>query len=703
MKGYPKSKFDIINNSQITEIPLEAVQDPAPLYMALYTSDKGEEDWEVLTDFSEFTKTHGGLNFDRHGQAQLNVIESLRSGAHVLAKRLVASNAKLANNTVMAKVVHVADNTYVYLHTKSTQDVTEEEAVFEDVIKDFSFDKEPEDLTISIANPTDPGIVAFDLDDETDTSGTTTDGETTGDENTEGGTTDDGTVTEGGNDDQKEDPVIPPVQDNSTIYNATVIDIPLFSITAVGRGSSNITFRLIPEYLASKSNSYLKYSLEINEDSTNLDNIVCSLNPDVIYDGVNQALDNKASTSKHIKAKLYYDGIYKLAVELAKTAKDYNNNPISAEDLLNMDLINAMDRRGKNVINGVITQSQTNLSNSDELWNQFLPYALNGETVINLQSDIGINLPNGDYGDLGFDPSKNSKMVEDLMLGALGAKTVDHPQFDPAIYDLDNYKVDAAFDCDLPVSVKNAWINLFEFRGDATFFADLGTNSLTTLSSILDAKNGDGTTTNPGIIDSKFVAIYHNYFKITSPYDGKQIQVTMPYLLISRLSNHYKGGVGRPFAGMANQITFPEIISKSVNFLPVTIPGVDQKQELVDNNINYISYYDGLAVMETMYTNDSEYSKLSFVHNILSIQQVIKALRSRCPKTRYTFIDGEDLEKYIDDCELVLNEYQSYFKSISMTYMQDERYEDNNIFYAAIKVTFKNFIQEEYFKVIALS
>jgi hypothetical protein len=35
--------------------------------------------------------------------------------------------------------------------------------------------------------------------------------------------------------------------------------------------------------------------------------------------------------------------------------------------------------------------------------------------------------------------------------------------------------------------------------------------------------------------------------------------------------------------------------------------------------------------------------------------------------------------------------------------MEDEKYEANNIFYAAIKVTFKNFIQEEYFKVIALS
>ena len=255
------------------------------------------------------------------------------------------------------------------------------------------------------------------------------------------------------------------------------------------------------------------------------------------------------------------------------------------------------------------------------------------------------------------------------------------------------------------MSVKNAIINVMDFRGDAVFLADLGTDDLTTLDAIIRKKNGDDSKQPaiPGIQHSKFLTVYHNYFKILSPYNNKQIEVTMPYLLISKLLAHFDGGVGRPFAGIANQLTFPEIISKSVNFLPVVIPGEDQKQRLVDENINYISYYDETAVMETMYTNDDEYSQLSFLHNILSIQEVVKALRTRCPKIRYTFIDGSDLDKYIDDCNMVINEYQSNFKSIEMTYMQDEKYEQNNIFYAAIKVTFKKFIQEEYFKVIALS
>jgi hypothetical protein len=167
---------------------------------------------------------------------------------------------------------------------------------------------------------------------------------------------------------------------------------------------------------------------------------------------------------------------------------------------------------------------------------------------------------------------------------------------------------------------------------------------------------------------------------------------------------HISDGVGRPFAGMLNSITFPEIIDGSVNFLPVVIPGVDQKQALVDANVNYLSYYDGTPVMETMYTNpEEEYTQLSYLHNIMAIQEVIKAVRTECPKVRYTFMDGSDLENYISDANAVINKYVTNFKSISMQYMADEKYESNSIFYATITVQFKNFVQEEYFRVIAIS
>ena len=87
----------------------------------------------------------------------------------------------------------------------------------------------------------------------------------------------------------------------------------------------------------------------------------------------------------------------------------------------------------------------------------------------------------------------------------------------------------------------------------------------------------------------------------------------------------------------------------------------------------------------------------------MAVQEIIKIIRTRCPRTRYTFLEGEDLDTYIADVQAIIKEYSTNFRSITCEYMADEKYEQNNIFYAVLKVQFKNFIQEEYFKIYALS
>lgn len=662
-KGYPKSQFDIVNNSQINEIQIVTPADPIPMMMATYTSDKGSEQWELLTDFNDFTKVKGGLNFVRHGQAQLSVIEALRSGGYVFAKRLVSDDATLANVTVWARVIKVGNVSYVYYHATKAEGAT---GMDDAIITDFKYSTEPIPYNVIVT----PDAVVIDE--------TATEGEVTDTENPEGG--------------ESEGEVKDPVPEEPT-YNATSIDIPLFTLAAKGRGISNLYIRIVPEHYVSKSNTYLKYSIEISENNSVLESIVFAMNPDVILDGVNQSIESKVNNaSKQVTAKVYEEGIYKLASVLSQTATTGEGDditPLTASELLCMDIINAYDKRGITPIAGIVTENTADDTASSN-WTQYKPIDI-AETI-RFDSAVGLPIVGGSYGTLGFDPMSNLDEYTKLLLGAWGADRKSS-QFDPIIYDLDRYKIDMIFDCNYPVSVKNAIIDLIDFRGDCAFLADL-TNNVYTEEDILSLKTS--------IMNSKFVTIYQNFFKILDPYTKKQIQVTMPYLLISKLISHFDGGAGRPFAGIANGLTFPEIIEGTINYLPVVIPGNDQKQTLVDNNINYISYYDGVPVMETMYTNDDEYSQLSYLHNILAIQEVVKKLRTRCPKTRYTFLDGSDLEKYIEDCDAVINEYKSFFKSISMTYMADEKYEANNIFYATIKVRFKNFVQEEYFKVIAI-
>ena len=628
MKGYPKSRFEIVNQTQVQSIETSSVSNPTAVYMQLYTSNKGTEDWELLRTFDGFTDAKGGMSFHKHGQAQLTVAQALRSGAYVLGKRLVSEDAALANTTVMARLVKVDNITYVYFYTKSAVNC----GSFEDAYNTGygSFDAEAEDVT----------------------------------------------------------------------------DIPLFTVTPMGRGESLIFFRITPISVASKkknTSDYLRYTFEVIEDNRVLESVIVTMNPDIIVDGVSQAMDIKIrNNSNQIRVKLHDDGMYKLIEMLAKTAVDEDGKAIPANELINMDFIGGYDRSGTVAIGGIVTVAHNKASENSE-WVANKPSDI--QAIYDLSDPVGIPLANGSYGSMGNVPMSNPEEMEKMLLAALGkSKGTDTSSnlfdptlsslFDPVIYDLDAYKVDCIFDCNWPTTVKNAIIDLVDFRGDMVFLCDLNTEANT-----LELIKESAALIN----SSNYTALYHNYFNIIDPFTKKEITVTMPYLLIDKFTNHMSRGIGRPFAGIANNIYFTDIIENSVNFLPVEIPGHNQKQELVDDNINYLSLYDGVLVMETMYVNDPADTQLSYLHNIMAVQEIIKLIRTRCPRTRYTFLSGDDLETYIADVQAIVNEYSTNFKSISCEYMADETYEQNNIFYAVLKVQFKNFVQEEYFKIIALS
>ena len=416
-----------------------------------------------------------------------------------------------------------------------------------------------------------------------------------------------------------------------------------------------------------------------------------TMNPDIIIDNKAQSIQAKINyNSVQCRCKMNEDAIYSLVRKLAKTAT-IGGEAVPIADMVNYDFINGLDRRGTTSIDGIVASAS---DEDDDPWTANIPADI--ERVITLSDAAGIPLSNGSYGTMTSSPMSNPTEYANLMLGAWNKapSSTYAEQFDPVIYDLDAYKPDAIIDCGFPVAVKNAIIDVCEFRGDVSFLADLGT-TYKDIDSIIGAAEQ--------IHSSRFCAVYHNFFNISNPFTKKDITVTMPYLLAKRLVKHISSGAGRPFAGFANNMSFPEIIKGTINYLPVNIPGDDQKQKLVDASINYLSLYDGTPVMETMYTNSDEYTQMSYLHNILAVQEVIKAIRSRCPRTRYTFLDGDDLEDYLKDADAVVKQFQTNFKSINIQYMADERYESNNIFYATLVVQFRNFVQEEYFKVIAIS
>jgi len=620
MKGYPKFKAEIIDQSQIQEIETSTLASGNITVIAQpYTSDKGTEDWEVMTEFDGFTDLKGAISFNRHGQAQLTVAEILRNGGIVLGKRMVSDDATLANVTIRARVVTVGTTSYLYLYSMSNGSA-----------KDFGEAK-------------DYGYAGFDF-------------------------------------------------ENPVLEDGTV-DVPLFTVTPMGRGVSNIWFRVVPGYNTNRMRtSYINYTFEVYDTDTLLESIVFTMNPNVIVNGTSQAMNPKVKyNSKQVQVNMYDDGVSALVSALAATVT-LEDEALTADELLNYDFINGYNLKGSVRLGGLMTALDSNAAGTDE-WSANKPSDIT-DAVVDLQNVAGISLPNGTYGAMGTRPVNNAEEYEKMLLATFGANTASR-NYSPRIYDLDKYKIDAIFDANWPVSVKRQVVNVADFRGDLMFFTDLGME-YSDIDSICDASYN--------IPKSRNVAIYHNFCNVYDPYSKREITVTLPYLLAIKMVAHLNRGVARPFAGIANEITFDDIIiDGTLNCEPFIVPGRDEKQMLVDCNINYISYYNEVPVMDTMYTNNDEHSQLSYVSNVMNVQQIIKRLRSECPAMRYTFTDGEDLDKYIEDINTILEEYKSQFNSITCQYMYDESYELQKIFYATLVVKFREFFDEEYFKITAIN
>lgn len=199
------------------------------------------------------------------------------------------------------------------------------------------------------------------------------------------------------------------------------------------------------------------------------------------------------------------------------------------------------------------------------------------------------------------------------------------------------------------------------------------------------------------------MALYCQYYDIKDPYTYKQITVSIGYSLVRLLINQYNNGINLPLAGQKYGVTIPEAIYGTLNFAPLNLPSGNQKEAFDDARLNYASYFGDLLVLETEYTTYEKFSQFSYLNNILGIQEAIRAVRTRCPLIRYSFISGGDFDAYQADVNSVLSNYSNNFVSLELEYLGDDTYVANKIFYAAIKVRFKDFVQTEWFKVIALA
>ena len=436
---------------------------------------------------------------------------------------------------------------------------------------------------------------------------------------------------------------------------------PLFIICDNGRGVSNKRFRIYQDTTTSKPLNYVTYFIDILENGETLETISFTMNPDIILKDRNMSIQNSIRiNSKQVRCVFFEDEFDAFVENVSYLIGDTAGKFKYADVLFGTDLL------GKAYPNITIG------------------------TDVNLSTVYGIQLLNGSNGNFGNRPINSDEYATELKKAFDGS-------FSDEIYDLDNNRIDAIFDANYPATVKRAIEELVNFREDCVFFRDLGIGAR----SVEEIRLRDMDNTH-----SRFCATYCNSYDIYDPYTKKQITVTVMYHLAQLFVRHFINGRIRPFCGQKYDIVVPseDVVPGTLNFYPKHTPQLDQKVEMDDLRINYLSYYEGdILTMNSEYTSQTEFTQLSWINNVLGVQELIKAIRALCPKIRYTFLDGEDLSKYKKDVQnTVIDKYADRFQSCTIEYVSDALYDSNKVIYAVIKVQFRNFIQTEIFKIIAL-
>lgn len=644
----PGTTIRLIDQSATTNV----VEDTLirPLFLQLFTSDKGPENLRTIHG-NDFFKLYGSTpSFKKHGQPLLQAAEIIKAGGEVLCKRVVAEDATLANLVIVAKVSSVQTQKTndagmpLYIDATTGLETTdsnggENERVLINVAK-VKYDA----ISIKgVKNINEVKAYASTITkDELDL-------EFTGYDN----------VTRVGDPLTDQNPVGQVNDTDDEDFDKYIY--PLFVVTDNGRGISSKRFNITPDYTISKALNFQLYRLNFIGDTADENEYVWfNFRDDVIYLNKSMSLDMISSELTQIQASSFADSIEMFVNRLASITG------IEADELKKLDVIFGNTRKGEKL-------AQISVDTNG--------YVLN--------SSLGMTLQEGSNGAFGTNPIQSATYGEEMV------KVLDGT-FDDSIYDRDRFMIDVALDANYPVEVKRALYDLAVYREDFVYFRDYGANN-SSYESIMSIHFD--------YLKSKFVADYCQSWDVIDAWTKKRITVTAPFSIAPKLVTHLNDRRSAPVCGILYNFVFPDVVEGSITFLPKVTPSVDQKTLLADNNINYASYVNNVLTLETCFTAqpDEVRTQLGWINNILAVTQVIHNIRTECPKIRYSFITDSDLDKYQEDVNKVILRNKEDFKSIYMEYVQDEIMAANKIFEADIFVKFRNFEQEEIFNIYTLS
>lgn len=654
---YPGSIFNWHDQSVIQTTGTVSL-DNAPLFLTASSFDKGPEDLRVVRGQSFFDLYGNNPSFEKHGQPAIQAANIINAGGSLLIKRLVAKDATLANTILVATV------TSNILATPIPAEDTETEGKTYNELMGITDAEEQEGAT----KYTTEGNTVLSW------SAVSVTGVKTLQEVYDHALTlvELGKMKDSAND---TDVIVPDdvelAEGQLFLQNKNVI--PVVVIADNGRGMSNKSVRFIPDYTTSRDSENFFYSIRVYEGTEISDKAYASFNPTAVVGTKNYGITPYTCTQVDLQI---VTGAYDMLAKLISEASG-----ISSDEINKYDLVFGYNNR-KVAIPGVDIDAES----------------------IDLNSAYGVSLENGSNGSFGDTPFKTTQyadaaawffypVLEDDTSPSGEGILYDY-EGSEKIFDVDEFKIAACFDANYPKQVKEAIAKLATFREDFFYFRDAGLENFT-YTSIVTAVNNFN-------IRNKFIGDYCTTYQIYSPTDRKRIRVTMMYDFAAQMVNHFLNGPYRPLAGTINDMVLDSALEGTVNFTPRITPVTNQKDLMDTARINYAIFQSGRCVVQSLYTSQDAYTQLSYINNVLGIQQVVRAIRTACPKFRYSFITNNDFTDYKEAVTNVLANFLSNFAELSFDYEEDDVVAAQKIFYGILNFRFNNWGQTEVFDIYAL-
>lgn len=469
----------------------------------------------------------------------------------------------------------------------------------------------------------------------------------------------------------------------STVQNVTTFDevvkeankaasstkFPLIVITDNGRGASIKKFRIVPDYTNSKTLNFCMYNLVQMENTSVVDTTRFSVNSDVVYynyNGQSRSLNLIENSASQMKTLTVDDQIKKFIAEVSKISG------YSEEVLLQNDVLFGCTKKGE-LLEGIRID----------------------DTGVKMDHQYGVDLLSGLNGSFGDGPFKDGEPVQawtDEVVKYFSGDVTDE------IYDYELHKVDFIFDANYPDAVKRKIEEVVNWRQDAFFFRDLGTD-IWSFDDVINKVSMDDWTKSP------FIGDYMTTYEIIDNLSKKQIRVTMTHGMAPLMVSHYTNNAAAPMAGIFNGFTITEALPGTINFSPRVTPKINHKELLDDLRVNFANYETNTStyVVQALYTSQDHIGPWSYANNVIITQMAVKSVRNYVPRIRFQLMDASDfsmLKKLIDDnC---LNAYSKYFSKISLQYTQDDEAVANKIFDCSLECYYKNFPKGEYMDVFAI-